>query len=69
MREADAHPWMAPDLSPDQRAEFVLQAMTQDEKFHLLRTEYGDRQPSPAGALGSACYQPAITRLGLSAIQ
>ena len=30
MREADAHPWMAPDLSPDQRAELVLQAMTQD---------------------------------------
>jgi beta-glucosidase len=69
MREADAHPWMAPDLSPDQRAELVLQAMTQDEKFHLLRTEYGDRHPRPAGALGSAGYQPAITRLGLPAIQ
>jgi beta-glucosidase len=69
MRDDAARPWMDPDLSPDQRAELVLQAMTQDEKFRLLRTEYGDRHPRPAGALGSAGYQPAITRLGLPAIQ
>jgi beta-glucosidase len=66
---ADTRPWMNAGLSPDQRAELVLQAMTQDEKFRLLRTEYGDRHPRPAGALGSAGYQPAITRLGLPAIQ
>ena len=69
MRDDAARPWMNPDLSPDQRAGLVLQAMTQDEKFRLIRTEYGDRQPRPAGALGSAGYQPAITRLGLPAIQ
>ena len=60
---------MNPRLSPDQRAGLVLNAMTQDEKFRLLRTEYGDAHPRPPGALGSAGYQPAITRLGLPAIQ
>ena len=60
---------MNPRLSPDQRAGLVLKAMTQDEKFRLLRTEYGDAHPRPPGALGSAGYQPAITRLGLPAIQ
>jgi beta-glucosidase len=69
VHDADAHPWMTPGLSPDQRAERVLKAMTQDEKFRLLRTEYGDAHPRPPGALGSAGYQPAITRLGLPAIQ
>ncbi|MEW9572963.1 glycoside hydrolase family 3 C-terminal domain-containing protein [Rhodanobacter sp. Si-c] len=69
---SDARPWMNPRLSPDQRAELVLKAMTQDEKFHLIRTEFGDNQNghtmSP-GALGSAGYQPALARLGLPAIQ
>ncbi|HJR14178.1 MAG TPA: glycoside hydrolase family 3 C-terminal domain-containing protein [Rhodanobacteraceae bacterium] len=60
---------MNPRLSPDQRAGLVLKAMTQDEKFRLLRTEYGDAHPRPPGALGSAGYQPAFTRLGLPAIQ
>ncbi|HJP99912.1 MAG TPA: glycosyl hydrolase, partial [Rhodanobacteraceae bacterium] len=60
---------MNPRLSPDQRAELVLKAMTQDDKFRLLRTEYGDSHPGPPGALGSAGYQPAIARLGLPAIQ
>ncbi|HET7591966.1 MAG TPA: glycoside hydrolase family 3 C-terminal domain-containing protein [Rhodanobacteraceae bacterium] len=60
---------MNPGLSPDQRAELVLKAMTQDEKFRLVRTEFGDGDHKPAGALGSAGYQPAITRLGLPAIQ
>ena len=60
---------MNPRLSPDQRAELMLKAMTQDEKFQLIRTEYGDRHPRPAGALGSAGYAPAISRLGLPAIQ
>ncbi len=66
---ADARPWMNPRLSPDQRAGLMLKAVTQDEKFRLLRTEYGDSHPRPPGASGSAGYQPAITRLGLPALQ
>ncbi|HET7222177.1 MAG TPA: glycoside hydrolase family 3 N-terminal domain-containing protein, partial [Rhodanobacteraceae bacterium] len=65
----NARPWMNSRLSPDQRAALVLKAMTQDERFRLLRTESGDSHPRPPGALGSAGYQPAITRLGLPAIQ
>lgn len=69
MHDNDARPWLNPRLPPDQRAELVLKVMTQDEKFQLLRTDYGDAHPRPPDALGSAGYQPAITRLGLPAIQ
>lgn len=67
-----ARPWMNTHLSPDQRAELVLKAMTQDEKFHLIHTQFGDTENGhimAPGALGSAGYQPALTRLGLPAIQ
>ena len=70
--DSPARPWMNTQLSPDQRAALVLKAMTQDEKFHLIRTEFGDTQnghTKSAGALGSAGYMPAIERLGLPAIQ
>ena len=65
-------PWMNTSLSADQRAALVLKAMTQDEKFRLIRSDFG--QPSqgramPVGALTSAAYVPAITRLGLPALQ
>jgi beta-glucosidase len=60
---------MNPTLPPHQRAALVLQAMTGNEKFGLLVTQYGDAHPGPPGARGSAGYQPAITRLGLPAIQ
>jgi len=54
---------MNASLSPDQRATLVLKAMTQDEKFRLIRADFG--QPSegramPAGALNSAAYVPAM---------
>lgn len=67
-----AHPWMNPRLSPDQRAELVLKAMTQDEKFQLITPQFGDTENGHVmapGALGSAGYGPAIARLGLPAIQ
>ena len=67
-----ARPWLNPRLSPDQRAALVLKAMTQDEKFQLISVQFGDTENghimSP-GALGSAGYDPAITRLGLPALQ
>jgi len=68
----DARPWMNPKLTPDQRAELVLKAMTQDEKFRLIRVDFGDTENGHVmapGALGSAGYGPAIARLGLPAIQ
>jgi len=70
--DSSARPWMNTSLSPDQRAALVLRAMTQDEKFRLIRADFG--QPSngramPAGALNSAAYVPALARLGLPALQ
>jgi beta-glucosidase len=68
----DARPWMNPRLTPDQRADLVLKAMTQDEKFRLIRVDFGDTENGHVmapGALGSAGYGPAIARLGLPAIQ
>ncbi|MEP6896917.1 MAG: beta-glucosidase [Rhodanobacter sp.] len=59
-------------LSADQRAALVLKAMTQDEKFRLIRSDFGDSEngwPMPAGALGSAGFVPANSRLGLPALQ
>ena len=66
------HPWMDSSLSPDQRADLVVRAMTQDDKFHLIRSEFGNSDNghimSP-GALNSAGYVPALPRLGLPALQ
>jgi beta-glucosidase len=65
-------PWADRSLSPDARAGLVLKAMSQDEKFQLVRSQFGDRyagRPAPAGAKGSAGYMPALARLGLPAIQ
>ena len=70
--DVPVRPWMNTSLSPDQRAELVLKAMTQDEKFRLIRSDFGearDGKPMPVGALDSAGYVPAITRLGLPALQ
>ncbi|WP_246759369.1 beta-glucosidase [Erwinia phyllosphaerae] len=60
------------NLTPDERAELVLQAMTNEEKFAWLSgpmaIPLGD-EPLPEGAIGSAAYYPAIPRLGIPAMQ
>ncbi|WP_414148846.1 beta-glucosidase [Erwinia sp. BNK-24-b] len=60
------------NLTPDERAELVLQAMTTEEKFAWLSgpmaIPLGD-EPLPEGAIGSAAYYPAIPRLGIPAMQ
>ncbi|MEE7561129.1 glycosyl hydrolase, partial [Xanthomonas sp. Kuri4-2] len=61
-----ARPWMDTALSADQRADRLVQAMTEDEKFVMLRSYFGlgtDKLPKPEGALGSAGYVPGIERL------
>lgn len=58
-------------LSPDRRAELVVAAMTDDEKFRLIRSDFGlssDKHGVPEGAVGGAGYVPALPRLGLPAI-
>jgi beta-glucosidase len=64
--------WHDPRLSPDARATALVAAMTQDEKFRYLRSDFGDdagKWKKPAGALSSAAHVPANERLGLPAIQ
>ena len=54
------------------RADALLARMTLDEKLQLVRALPGyanNGAPKPAGAIGSAGYQPAIARLGIPAIQ
>jgi len=69
-----AHPWSDAKLSPDKRADLLLAQLTQDEKFHLIRSYYaGPRKPEdkpvPPGYIGSAGYIPALDRVGIPAIQ
>ncbi len=66
------HPWADRSLAPDRRAALLVQAMTQDEKFQMLRSYFGlskNGNPRPPGAIGSAGYVPAIERLGIHAQQ
>jgi beta-glucosidase len=67
------HPWMNPQLSPDQRADMVVKEMTLDEKISMLHGT-GMAGLSPVSPLavhsnGGAGYVPAIPRLGIPAIQ
>jgi beta-glucosidase len=65
-------PWMDRSLSPDARARAWVQALTEDEKYRLLRTEFGfdsDKHKQPAGGHGGAGYMPPIPRVGIPAIQ
>ncbi|MEP6907609.1 MAG: glycoside hydrolase family 3 C-terminal domain-containing protein [Pseudoxanthomonas sp.] len=71
-RNTATRPWHDPHLSPDARADALVAAMTPDEKFRYLRSDFGDdagKWKKPAGALGSAGHVPANERLGLPAIQ
>lgn len=69
---AATRPWMNASLSPDQRATLLTAAMTQDEKFRLIRSDYGadfeGAHNKPAGSKATAGFIPAMPRLGLPAI-
>ena len=70
---ATSHPWMNPQLSPDERAAMVVKEMTIDEKISMLHGT-GMEGLSPMSPLaihsnGGAGYVPAIPRLGIPAIQ
>lgn len=69
----EQHPWTDTDLSADQRANLVVDAMTDDEKYAWISGAIAlpipGHDPVPDEALGSAAYYPAIDRLGIPAIQ
>jgi beta-glucosidase len=66
-------PWMNKKLSPDQRADLLIEKMTLDEKISLL---HGTGSPfgapgwqPPARSLGGAGFIPGIPRLGIPDLQ
>ncbi|HET9098778.1 MAG TPA: glycoside hydrolase family 3 C-terminal domain-containing protein [Acidobacteriaceae bacterium] len=68
-------PWMNAHLSPDRRADLVIQQMTLDEKIQLVHgsmamhwQELGLKHPIP-GALNGDGFVPGIPRLGIPNIQ
>jgi len=68
-RSGLSRPWMAPTLSPDRRAQLVLEAMTLDEKIQLVHGPMGATIPGitegPTEALGGDGFVPGIPRLGI----
>jgi beta-glucosidase len=67
------HPWMKPNLSPDERASMVVKQMTLDEKITLLHgtgmAGLSPMSPLAAQSNGGAGYTVGIPRLGIPGIQ
>ncbi len=65
-------PWMNKSLSPDQRADLVIQQMTLDEKLNFVHGTgwNGLRKDAeiPKGSLGGAGYVQGVPRLGIPGI-
>ncbi|MDT8759138.1 glycoside hydrolase family 3 C-terminal domain-containing protein [Sphingomonas psychrotolerans] len=70
---ASARPWMEAKLTPDQRADRLLAAMTFEEKVALLHgpmaMPFSPAMPMPKGAVGSAGFIAGNERLGIPALQ
>ena len=70
-RAADAPPWADASLSPDQRADLVVKAMTLDEKLKLVMGYFATDQAyrkyaRPKDSLAdSAGFVPGVARLGI----
>jgi beta-glucosidase len=65
-----AHPWLDPKLDADKRADLVLKAMTNDEKFTVIFGYFGsDQKPKytrhPDSLEASAGYVAGVPRLGI----
>lgn len=59
--------WMDKSLSPDKRADLIVEQMTLDEKIALVHGEEGPA--AQQHSLGGAGYVPGISRLGIPALQ
>ncbi|MCD9031288.1 glycoside hydrolase family 3 C-terminal domain-containing protein [Luteimonas sp. Y-2-2-4F] len=64
-----ARPWLDIARTPDERAALLVAAMTQDEKFALIRSRFAIGEARPPEALGSAGYVAPVERLGIPAQQ
>lgn len=70
---AAGKPWMNTSLSPDQRADMVLQQMTLDEKINLVHGNgmpgWGKPRPNAYLGNGGAGFVLGVERLGIPMIQ
>jgi len=63
-------PWLDKSLSPDKRADLLIEQMTLEEKIALVHgTDVWSLNPGPAKWLGGAGYVPGIPRLGIPDLQ
>jgi beta-glucosidase len=60
-------PWSDKSLSPDQRADLLIQQMTLEERLSLVHGDEGEQ--SLKKWLGGAGYVPGVPRLGIPALQ
>ncbi|MGD1103961.1 MAG: glycoside hydrolase family 3 C-terminal domain-containing protein [Terriglobia bacterium] len=60
-------PWSDKSLSPDQRADLLIQQMTLEEKLSLVHGDVGEQ--SLQKSLGGAGYVAGVPRLGIPALQ
>lgn len=75
-KNLQARPWMNTSLSPDQRADLLIQQMTLDEKIQMVHGSVvkpgpylGVHQNPPPHALGGDGFVPGIPRLGIPNLQ
>jgi len=65
-------PWLDRALSPDQRAQLAVKAMTQEEKLRWVMSyfgnDFGKGKKIPEALVQSAGYVPGTPRLGLPAL-
>ena len=65
--ESRDHGWMNRSLSPDRRADLLIEQMTLEEKITLVHGADGPQMREHS--LGGAGYVPGILRLGIPALQ
>lgn len=67
---ARSRPWMDARLTPDRRADLVLDRMSLDEQITLLHGYFPIMmRPMPEGVQRSAGYVPGLPRLGIPALR
>ena len=65
LAQASKQPWTNNHLSPDERADLVVKAMTLDEKIQLVHGSMAMLGPKIPRALGGDGFVPGIPRLGI----
>jgi beta-glucosidase len=67
-----ARRWTDRTLNADARADALVAQMRGNEKFRLIRSDFGYKvagHGEPVGAIGSAAFVPANARLGIPSLQ